>query len=350
MKRPVSQVGMKWVVEALGRLPHRLKSAIGGSRLNQPGHVLSAEVAMFLRLMGDRELARPQHQPLDKVREQTDHDAWVFGGCDAPVDLERSFTIDGQGGPVPVKTFVTNDCAQGVLIYFHGGAWVSGSLASCESICRYLAREARLHVLSVDYRLAPEHPFPAAIDDALAAYEHVLKDMQAANTPGAFIAVAGDSAGGNIAAALCYTLREQKRRLPDFQLLFYPVLDNENRSTSYSLFETGYVLTADQMNWARELYVPSRAYSDPAVSPLLADSFEGLPPTYIATAEFDVLRDEGEAYAHLLSAAGVNVTLRRAAGLIHGFANMMGVSRVARQEMQQAVAALVRSRQAHGGK
>lgn len=344
MKKPISQAGMKLIVEILGKLPTRIQSAIGGRKLDIGDHKLAPEVSMFLKLMGDSELSRPQNNPIEKVRNQTDNDAWVFGGNDEPVYLERNLVIKGKGGDIPARYYATNESNHGILLYFHGGAWVSGSLDSCECICRYLAKESKVHVLSVDYRLAPEHPYPAAIEDALSAYEYVLTEMASAGDPTPFIAIGGDSAGGNISASLCSQLKSKKIRQPDFQILFYPVTDNEHRSDSYRLFESGYVLTADQMNWARELYVPNKNYINPAVSPLLAGDFKDLPETYVATAEFDVLRDEGEEYAKKLNLAGSKVTLRRATGLIHGFANMMGVSRTARTEMKHAADALYRSR------
>lgn len=344
MSKSIAQHLVKFAVQTLGALPAPLQNLIGAGRMDTPEHKLCPEVSMFLRLMGDIEAASPQHQPITKVRAQTDLDAWTFGGQEIALHQVTDLRIPAGSHETPARHYRGTPRSSGLLLYFHGGAWVSGGLDSCDSICRYIARQADICVLSVDYRLAPEHPYPAGLDDALAAYEFALTKRFSPGNHGDFIAVGGDSAGGNLAASLCLRLAASDLPMPHFQLLFYPVTDVLNKTYSYHLFKQGYVLNEAQMDWAKALYVSDGRYEDPAVSPLLAPSLQGIPPAYIATAEFDVLRDEGEAYAERLKAAAADTRLRRAPGLIHGFANMMGVSRTARAEMRLAVEAVVAAR------
>jgi acetyl esterase len=338
MRRSFSNHLMKFAVQTLGALPGAIQNRIGGGRLDISGHRLCPEISMFLRLMGDIEAASPENHPITQVRSQTDADAWTFGGPEIALHSVSNLFIPNQAEDIPARHYQGTPTSSGLLIYFHGGAWVSGGLNSCDSICRFIARHADMHVLSVDYRLAPEHVYPAALDDALSAYRFAL------SLPGSeacFVAVGGDSAGGNIAASLCRQLTTSNLPMPHFQLLFYPVMDVLNKAESYHLFSSGYVLSEAQMDWAKALYAPQGNYADPALSPLLAASLQGLPPAYVATAEFDVLRDEGERYAARLKACAPATQLRRAPGLIHGFANMMGASRTARAEMRLAVEALL---------
>jgi acetyl esterase len=196
-----------------------------------------------------------------------------------------------------------------LLVFFHGGAWVTGSLISHDPLCRFLAAHAGVRVLAVDYRLAPEDPFPAAVDDAVAAFayagEHAV-DLGA--DPGA-VAVGGDSAGGGLAAVVSYLAARAGRPAPAFLLMFYPHCDAANRSVSRDLFGTGYGLTDVDIEWYTDQYLPPGVdRSDPRVSVAQADDLSGLPPTYLVTGGFDPLRDEGELFARRLAEAGVGVT------------------------------------------
>src|SRR5699024_1981632 len=195
-----------------------------------------------------------------------------------------------------------------VLIYFHGGGWVLGSIDSHDSTCRYLARTGGLNVLSVDYRMAPEHLFPTAVDDALAAFRYVRDHARTLGVGPNRIAVGGDSAGGNLAAVVCQQTRGAGERSPDFQLLFVPATDMSARTRSYELFKEGFYLTADTMGWYERTYIRSdEDRLDPRASPLLAEDLSGLPPAHVATAGFDPLRDEGQAYARRLADAGAAI-------------------------------------------
>jgi acetyl esterase len=203
-------------------------------------------------------------------------------------------------------------------------------------------------VLAVDYRLAPEHRFPAAADDAVAAFRWALGEAPAFGCDSARVAVAGDSAGGNLSAVVSLVTTREGGARPAAQLLVYPATDLLNRHPSYRLFADGYFLTAAEMDWYTSHYVPERADArDPRASPLLAPDLSGLPPAIVLTAGFDPLRDEGEAYAKRLEEARVPVWLRRYPGLIHGFANTTSVSRVGRAAMLEGAALL---RAALGGR
>ena len=196
-------------------------------------------------------------------------------------------------------------------------------------------------MVAVDYRLAPEDAFPAAADDALAAFRHVAEHASELGVDEAAIAVGGDSAGGNLAAVTALAAHADAGPEPRFQVLIYPVTDLSEKRRSYRLFSDGFLLTERQMDWYRDHYVPDPAErSDPRVSPLLAEDLAGVAPAYVTTAGFDPLRDEGEAYAARLRAAGVPVALRRHPGLVHGFANVVGVGSVGREALREICGAL----------
>jgi acetyl esterase len=228
-----------------------------------------------------------------------------------------------------------------LLVYLHGGGWVLGDLDTHDATCRFLAREAGVRVLAVDYRLAPEHPFPAPLDDTVTAVRFAIDQAGRLGADPARIAVGGDSAGGNLAAAAARLLARAESPAPAFQLLIYPITDLSRKRPSYQLFREGFFLTESQMDWYRDHYLPApEAALDPRASPLLADDLAGLPPSHIAVAGFDVLRDEGEEYANRLRAAGVPVTVSRHTGLVHGFANTVGLGRASPVAMADSVAAL----------
>lgn len=238
-------------------------------------------------------------------------------------------TIPGLAGPVPVRTYRPESAAaEGApgVVYFHGGGWVICDLDTHDGACRRLANELGAVVMSVDYRLAPEHKYPAAIDDAYAATAWMADHAEGLGVDPARLAVAGDSAGGNLAAAVALKARDRSDPRLTFQLLIYPVIDSSATRDDWPSKTdnaTGYFLTTLQMEWYRKQYVRTDADGDdPYCSPNLAPSLAGLPPACIVTAEMDPLRDEGEQYAQLLEAAGVPVTLHRADGMFHGFFNM----------------------------
>ncbi|MHB8189094.1 MAG: alpha/beta hydrolase [Ferrimicrobium sp.] len=206
------------------------------------------------------------------------------------------------------------------LIYLHGGGYILGSLDERDATCRTLADHAGILVFSVDYRLAPEHPFPAGIDDAECAFEYIHSKAKRFGLDPNRLQIGGDSAGATIALAVSLRAREAAKVLPASQLLIYPMADATKEYPSRSDFASGYGLSSDSIEYFYELYVPSRAdRANYLVSPLLAPSLTGLPPTFVITAEYDPLRDEGEALVEALSNAGTTVHHTRFPGVNHGF-------------------------------
>jgi acetyl esterase len=238
---------------------------------------------------------------------------------------------DGPGGPIRSRLYRPLGTPQTgpLLVYFHGGGWVVGSIESHDRACALLACEAGVKVLSVEYRLAPENPFPAAADDALRAWKAVIAEPGRFGTETGRIAVGGDSAGGNLAAVLCQDLRAEGLDQPALQLLIYPVTEIGSSRPSMQDFATGYYLTAERMDRFSDLYVTEEQFGEVRASPLRAEDFSGLAPAWVITGLADPLRDEAEEYARRLDEAGVKVRLDRFP-LIHAWFNMTR-SRSARQ-------------------
>jgi len=246
----------------------------------------------------------------------------------------RVYTPAGGGGPLPV------------VVYYHGGGWVIGDLEVVDRPCRLLASAAGAIVVSVDYRLAPEHRYPAAFDDCYAAAVWVAGHAAELGADPARIAVAGDSAGGNLAAAVALAARDRGGPALAAQLLIYPVTDFDFSTESYRVNADGYLLTKASMTWFWGHYLGAQDLDkDPYACPLRADSLAGLPPAYVATSEYDPLRDEGEAYARRLAEDGVAVTAKRFDGMLHGFFWMLAATPSAAGVVDDMVAVL---RQAWG--
>jgi acetyl esterase len=256
-----------------------------------------------------------------------------------PVEKVEDRRIPGPAGEIPVRIYTPQD-ARGVLVYFHGGGWVIGSLDTHDASVRTLANAARCTIVSVDYRLAPESRHPAAAEDCYAATCWTARNARALGADPRLLAVGGDSAGGNLAAVTALLARERSGPELRFQLLVYPVTDHDFERTSYRENAAGYFLSRDDMRWFWDHYVPERAERDAfTASPLRARDLAGLPSAHVVTAEFDPLRDEGEAYATRLSEAGVPVSLKRYDGWIHGFFGMAPIlprARVIRSSAEPA--------------
>jgi acetyl esterase len=254
-------------------------------------------------------------------------------------------TIPTAAGPLGARFYLPPNLPGGtpppLLVYFHGGGWVVGDLETHDGVCRFLAAAAAVAVLAVDYRLAPEHPFPAAIEDAWDAFSWALASAAELGVDPARIAVGGDSAGGNMAAGVALRGRDEGGPAPALQLLFYPVTDSADDLRSRQLFADGFLLTRGDMDLFEGHYLSEPGDADhPRVSIFKEPDLSGLPPAYVATAGFDPLRDEGEAYALRMREAGATVALRRYPGLIHGFANQYAVSRSSRAAMFEVAGAL----------
>jgi acetyl esterase len=268
----------------------------------------------------------------------------------APPEVAHVEDLDATGpvSAIPVRLYRCLGSAPGdrlpVLVWFHGGGWTIGDLDTHDVPCREFANLARCAVVSVGYRLAPEHKFPAAFEDAVAATHWVLANAGALGLDGSRLAVGGDSAGGNLAAAVTIEFRETWAPRIAAQVLIYPATDMAADTRSHREFADGYMLTRDAILWFKGLYL--NGPEDEAnwrASPLRADDLSNVPPAYIVTAGFDPLLDEGRAYADRLRAAGVSVTYECFEGQIHGFITMGGAIAAAHHAIYRASQGLRRA-------
>ena len=248
-----------------------------------------------------------------------------LGGKPEPVASITDSLAPGENEALAVRIYRPASAEPlPLIVYAHGGGWVTGSLDSHDRLCRVLANRLRVVLVSVAYRCAPEYVYPAALDDFESAWRWARAEAKSLGADGVRFAVAGDSSGGNLAAALTLRLRSDGAAQPTLQLLFYPALDAGCSRPSYREFATGYNLSAVQMAWYWDAYRAGAAKSAVGLSPLAAVDLSGLPPAVIAVAEYDVLRDDALDYAARLEAAGIPVRLIRCEGMIHGFMRWTG--------------------------
>lgn len=254
-------------------------------------------------------------------------------------------SIPGPAGDLPARHYRPASAdPTPLLVFYHGGGWTIGDLDTHDALCRLTCRDAGIHVLSIDYRLAPEHPAPAAIDDTYAAFGWACAHAAELGAIPGKVAVGGDSAGGNLAAVVSQLARNDGGPMPVLQWLLYPRTDFTAQTRSLSLFADGFLLTKRDMDWFEAQYLSGSGVepTDPRVSPLLAENLSGLPPALIATAGFDPLRDEGQLYGAALRDAGTSVDVRSMRSLTHGFANLFplgGGSAAATAELISALRA-----------
>jgi acetyl esterase len=325
-------------------LPRGMQRRLFGPPPQLDGQTLASDIHALVRIAAlARDGGLSAGADVAEARAERRREAEVVGG-QVPIAMARvePVEIPGPAGPIQGRLYVpTEPAPAALLVYYHGGGWVIGDLETHDRPCRFLARHAGVQVLAVDYRLAPEHPFPAAPEDALAAYEWASANAARFGVEPARIGVGGDSAGANLAAATCLLAREGGAPQPAMQLLIYPVTDATAETPSRRIFSEGFLLTRRNMDWYEDRYLPPGVdRGDPRVSVLLAEDLGGLPPAYLATAGFDPLRDEGEEYALRMREAGVRVALRRHPGLVHTYANLTAICPSARRAMLEAAAAL----------
>jgi acetyl esterase len=344
------------VLKTVCGLPPRVLRRIFGPPPRLDGQTLADDVHALVRIAA---LARGESlaegADVADARAQRRDEARVVAERPAiPVARVETLEVPGPAGAIGARLYVpfvntdsekvarrAADRSPPLLVYFHGGGWVIGDLETHDSPCRFLAAHSGAQVLAVDYRLAPEHPFPAAAEDALAAYAWASENASRFGVEPERIAVGGDSAGANLAAVACLLAREEGAPPPAMQLLIYPVTVAGEELPSRQTFREGFILSRRDMDYFEDRYLPPGTdRGDPRVSVLRAEDLSHLPPAYIATAGFDPLRDEGEAYAQRLREAGVPVALRRHPGLVHTYANLTAICPSARQAMLEAVGAL----------
>ncbi len=323
------------------RMPISWINILAGPPAEVDGRTLDGRTQWFLQLLA-RSGQPPAHaMTVADAREEYDAFMQLLGGKPAPVSEIVDRTMPGPAGPLRVRIYRPAGTVARLLptiLYFHGGGWVIGSLEGYDLACRYFCARSGCAVVAVDYRLAPEHKFPAAVDDALASYRWLAGE---AVTPGLDpdrIVVAGDSAGGTLAAVVAREVRHEPHP-PCLQWLIYPATDLAGDSASHRSCGEGFLLTQADMTWFRTHYLNGDAeIDDPRASPLRADDLTGVAPALVFTAGFDPLRDEGQAYAEKLRAAGVKTIHREFETLIHGFVGMRGALHAAARAMDDMVA------------
>jgi acetyl esterase len=312
------------VARAFVQLPSSVRRILTGPPRRSPeGFELDAEIQSLLWLMNLRNGQELHRGSLRRDRRAFDHTGPLLSRPTPDVATEDR-RVACAAGDRRVRVY-TPAAARGKaapgLVFFHGGGFTLGSIESHDGVCRALASEAGVVVASVDYRLAPEDPFPAAADDAIAATRAILGDAAAYGMDARAVAVGGDSAGGNLAAVTARALRGSAT-VPAFQLLIYPATDFTRAMPSHGYFGEGLVLTKPTMDWFLGCY--GAPVDDPRASCLFEKDLSGLPPAFVVTAGFDPLRDEGKAYADRMREAGVKVEYACSEGSVHGFVNMAG--------------------------
>ena len=347
MAHPVLRRAEAHSFRGLMNLPRPVIRRLAGKPVVLDGQTLDLETQWLLRI---KRLAREpatETLPLPEGRAALVRHTVLSGGRQ-PIGEVRDLDVPGGDGPVGARLYVPRSRTGAeptgpspLLVYFHGGGYVYGDLESHDATCRVLAERADARVLAVDYRLAPEHPFPAGVDDCWNAFVWASEHAERLGADPERIGVGGDSAGGCLATVVA--LRAANAGVPcRHQLLVYPVTDARGGTASREIFGSGFYLTDEFVELADRSYLRSEAdRQDPEVSPALTEKIpDGLAPALVVTAGFDALRDEGEAWARAMADAGVDVRLKRYPGLTHGFFCVVGVGRTQRAAVAEIAALL----------
>lgn len=301
---------------------------------------LDAQADAFLKQVAAMEAPPISEQSPEEARAV----GLLLGSLSVPEEVAavEDRDIPGPTGDITVRVYrppletAVSDGPLPTLVWYHGGGVVVGDLDTTDGVCRALCRRSGLGVISVGYRLAPEDPYPAALDDAVAACDYVRHNAAEFDAVPDRLAVGGDSAGGNLAAVVA----NHRRSEVAFQLLVYPVTDMKHETESFSSNAEGYFLTVEHALWFENHYRAGADPTDPRISPAYESDLSGVAPAFVMTAEFDPLRDEGEAYAAKLKDAGVPVALTRYDGTIHAFIQMSSIFDVTRKALDDAASAL----------
>ena len=350
------------LLRALLGLPSGIQRLLAGRAIVVDGQRLDTETQLILRIQKVMRKPAAETLPLPEARKAVLRQAKLTGGVQ-PIGKTSDLMLPGADEEIPARLYVprsqvptlrnsqeTTEPITGgastvegspLLFFVHGGGMMFGDLDSYDPLCRFLAERADVRVLSVDYRLAPEHKFPAAVDDCWASYQWVVENSELLGVDADRIAVGGDSAGGYLSAATA--VRAAESGVPvKHQLLVYPVTNMAERSESRRTFGAGFFLTTAFMDLAETSYLNhGHDRRDPRISLNFLEKVpDGLAPAFVVTAGFDPLRDEGEAYARMLAAAGVPVEMKRYPGFIHGFFNIVGIGRTNRAAVSEIAAKL----------
>ncbi len=325
---------------------HGVPAAADVRRFREIDMPLDPQAKYVLDLM--REAGNPEYWQMSVAEARRFHNerAAKFSFAPTPLFAVHDRAVPGPAGDIPLRVYVPrrSDTPLPALVWYHGGGHTIGSLEGYDAVCRRLSLEAGCIVISVDYRLAPENPFPAAVDDSFAALEWVAGHADDLGADPAKLAVGGDSAGGNLAAVCSILARDAGSPDLAFQLLIYPVTGNALDTASHRDCAEGYLLTRRSIEWFWDNYCPDRSQRlDFRFAPLNAKDFQGLPDALVIVAGYDPLRDEGIAYAERLEAAGNRVELTNYQGMIHAFVSLGGVIDAAAQAIVQSARALRRA-------
>ncbi|TDW19085.1 alpha/beta hydrolase [Kribbella kalugense] len=312
-------------------LPAAVRRRLAGAPVQIDGNTLDPDLQLLLKV----ENLLPRTTKTDAATARAKFRALCRLIPGKPAELQRvtDLTVRGAAGQLGARLYVPRDAGRGLLVFFHGGGWVVGDLGTHDGLCRAIAADAGIRVLSVDYRLAPEAPAPTAAEDAIAAFTWAVDHAEDLGVDPGLVAVGGDSAGGNLAAVVAQqSVRRGDLPRPALQVLLYPAVDLVARRPSRDLFSEGFILSEADIIWYRDHYTPDPTLRpDPIVSPLRAEDLTGLPPTYLTTAGFDPLRDEGLDYAKALTSAGNPLTHVPHPTLTHGYANLLTLPGKTRQ-------------------
>lgn len=336
-------------VQALRRMPASVKVRLAGSEPpTVDGDTLDLD--LHVALAAQERIGNERSHDVEVRRANTRRDAAMAAGRPVEVGAVRELLIPGADGKLRARHYIPADDSPGarpLIVFLHGGGFVAGDVDTHDLPCRLLCRYADAHVLSVEYRLAPEYPFPHGVEDAIAAFDWAMANAQQLGADPDRVAIGGDSAGGALSAVVCLHRRDAGLPQPAAQLLIYPATDSTKVYPSEELFAEGYFLTRADMDFFMDHYSSPEQRHDHRVSPLRAEHHGGLAPALVYTAAFDPLRDEGEAYAEALRDSGTPVRVKRVPGLVHGFVNMAGINTASRTETI-AMARALRSALDHG--
>lgn len=342
------------LLRGLVALPPKAKLRLsGGAPVRLDGQTLDGDTQLLLAVLRVRGEPDPEVVGVQGLREERRRGSALVGGPPAQVASVRDLRISGGEGEIAARHYAPPEPGgpHPLLVYLHGGGWVFGDPVTHDALCRLLCLHGGVHVLSVDYRLAPEHRFPAALEDSRAALRWAQEHASGLGADPARVGIGGDSAGGNLSAVVSLLARAEDEPAPAFQLLIYPAteLRGEGRWRSRETFAEGFFLTTEEMSWFERQYLGEghELDGDVRISPIRAEDLSGLAPAIVVTAGFDPLRDEGEEYARRLAQAGTPVLVRRFPGLIHGFASMPGASRACRDAVVE-IAGMLRATVAAG--